>query len=384
MTNLLYSPDRLARVLEREGFDAIVVATPPNVLYLTRYRKGGAALAVVLRAAPDRPLLVLPASDVDFVLEDLADPVEVRAHGRFVRYRADGVRLTGRDARVDAIASAARPDVDRLGVLAEHLRESGVAGAIAADVLPGALGEAGVEHRPDLLRELRRVKTDEEVDRLARAAEITEAAIERTNRCVRDAATQAELAREFCVAVAEAGSRLRMDNVSIGAGSALGNVNQPADLVRGGAIIRYDVGVIHEGYASDLSRCYAFGEPDARLGRYHAALVTGVEAALDVLRPGVRARELFDTTVAAVRSAGIPHYDRTNVGHGIGIAGDGYDAPLLAPGDETLIEAGMVLCVETPYYELGCAGLQVEDMVVVTDDGHRPLSRLPRELQVLA
>lgn len=110
----------------------------------------------------------------------------------------------------------------------------------------------------------------------------------------------------------------------------------------------------------------------------------GEEAGLATLRAGVRCSEIHAAAVQAVRDAGIPHYERTNVGHGIGIAGEGYDAPLLSPEDDTPVETGMVLCVETPYYELGFGGLQVEDMVVIADAGHEPLTQLPRGLQELA
>ena len=69
----------------------------------------------------------------------------------------------------------------------------------------------------------------------------------------------------------------------------------------------------------------------------------------------------------AVRREGIPHYNRSHVGHGIGL--DGYDLPDLTAASQDIIEEGMVMCVETPYYELGWTGLQVEDMVVVRRDG---------------
>jgi Xaa-Pro aminopeptidase len=63
----------------------------------------------------------------------------------------------------------------------------------------------------------------------------------------------------------------------------------------------------------------------------------------------------------------LPHYQRSHVGHGIGI--DGYDVPALSPSSKDIVEEGMVLCVETPYYELGLWGLQVEDMLVVRRNG---------------
>ena len=72
--------------------------------------------------------------------------------------------------------------------------------------------------------------------------------------------------------------------------------------------------------------------------------------------------------VAAVRAAGLPHYDRTHVGHGIGLSGDGYDPPLLAPGDDTTLEAGMVL-TGSEVKSLRNGKAQMVDAYAVVDDG---------------
>ena len=100
--------------------------------------------------------------------------------------------------------------------------------------------------------------------------------------------------------------------------------------------------------------------------------------AYEIIRPGLRARDLFEQVVATVRQAGIPHYRRNHVGHGIGLGG--YETPALTPGSTDVLEPGMVMCIETPYYEVGQFGVQVEDTVVVTTDGVRSLMTTGREL----
>ena len=78
---------------------------------------------------------------------------------------------------------------------------------------------------------------------------------------------------------------------------------------------------------------------------------------------------------------GISHYQRNHVGHGIGI--ECYDPPFLTPASDHIIEEGMVLNVETPYYELGFGGVAVEDTFAVTKDGYRFLTKSDRDLFVL-
>jgi Xaa-Pro aminopeptidase len=91
--------------------------------------------------------------------------------------------------------------------------------------------------------------------------------------------------------------------------------------------------------------------------------------------------DLFKEIVATVRREGIPHFKRSHVGHGIGV--DGYDPPSIAERSKDVLEENMVVCIETPYYELGFAGLQVEDMVRVTKDGAESLMTSPTSLRIV-
>ena len=392
MRALLYDPERLVAYLDEAGLDALILATQPNILYVTRYRKPGPTLAIVDRSRPLNPMLVLPASDIDFLVEDIADGVEVAAYGTFFRYRDAEASLRPAEELVERVHAEARRDYHQFTLAAELLEGRGLGGArIGTDVplaflasLAERIPHASLVCVPALIRAVRMVKTAEEIARLAGCAQMAEAAIEETIAHARPGVTQRALAAVFNCALAARSGRTRLDNVSIGTSSALGNVNVPDDVLQPGAIIRFDVGATYEGYCSDLSRCYALEPVSPKVADYHRALVQGQQAALDALRPGVRVCDLFSIAVAAVREAGIPHYDRTNVGHGIGIAGDGYDAPMLAPNDETAAEVGMVFCVEAPYYEIGFGGLQVEDMVVVRESGFESLCHLPRELRTVA
>jgi Xaa-Pro aminopeptidase len=122
------------------------------------------------------------------------------------------------------------------------------------------------------------------------------------------------------------------------------------------------------------------GEPDARAERAYDAVEAGVQAALDAIRPGTEGKAVFDAAVAAVRGAGLPGFRRHHVGHGIGL--EPAEAPWLRPGGEPL-EAGMVLRVETPHYELGGFGINVKETVLVTRAGATVVNRSHRGLVVL-
>ena len=123
------------------------------------------------------------------------------------------------------------------------------------------------------------------------------------------------------------------------------------------------------------------GKPSEKQARYYAAILAGERAAITAMRPGVPVNEIFDVAMRTTREAGMPHYQRMHVGHGIGL--EPYDPPTLNAATRILLEPGMVFCVETPYYEHGWGGVQVEDAVQITATGIRQLTRSAQDLAIL-
>jgi Xaa-Pro aminopeptidase len=183
----------------------------------------------------------------------------------------------------------------------------------------------------------------------------------------REGKTEMDLARAFHCKTIEEGGLPVLGCIGVGDRGAMTNVQPNETRIKRGAVIRFDVGGRYRHYRADIARNGIIGEPDQKTVRYHNAICVGMYKAIDMIKPGVKVADVFDAAVEAVRREGIPHYQRSHIGHGIGL--DGYDAPNIAPSNGESFEEGMVICVETPYYEMGYAGLQVEDTMVVTRDG---------------
>ncbi len=166
--------------------------------------------------------------------------------------------------------------------------------------------------------------------------------------------------------------------VAFGERSALPNAVPGDRRLQAGDIIRFDIGCRSEGYYSDIARTAIFGKATPKVDAYYRAILEGEEEAIKEVRAGVPANRVFQTAVESTRRAGIPHYRRHHVGHGIGL--DLYDTPILNEATSTPLEAGMVLEVETPYYEVGFGGLQVEDTILVTENGSQRITETTSEL----
>lgn len=387
---------RAQRILHDQGLDGLLAAGAiPNVFYLSGVWRRADVAAAIHRDRPAAPVIAIPRSEVDYALEAVPGLAGVVSYGTFYRELDAAAPLSEREARVRALGVDLEPRPTFLEALIGMLAELGLArGAVGYDErgLDPALVEALERRLPDLslvraaatFRQIRMVKTAEEIERLSQAVRITEEAITEAVGGAREGMAEREMSLAFEVAQVRRGAQPGIGHVGFGRSGALGMLNFPEDRLRRGDLIRFDVGCIYRGYASDTARTFGCGRPPDKALKYYDAIVAGEDRAIGMIAPGVTAAEVFEASVEAVRRAGIPHYRRQHVGHGIGVGLAGYDPPLLAPGDRTVLEPGMVLEVETPYYELGMGGLQVEDTVVVTEEGCRVVTTLSRRLEILA
>jgi Xaa-Pro aminopeptidase len=397
MTSHVINRPRAERVLAEAGVDVVVASTYENVFYFSGYEgfvqrvTPATQVYAVLRAdAMSEPTLVAPLGDLDMQAQFPAALASVRPYGKRMVIEQQGEPLDEEATRYAVLAAldpSDSPTEALLDVLASlpagtriALDERGLSAATRDALLAGygdrIVAGAGV------LDTIRMVKTPEEVRRLEAAALTIESSYEAAIEAAAEGISEAELASIFDRNTVARGSRPHFTVLAFGERGALPNaVSSSARRLRHGDTIRFDIGCKTEQYSSDIARTAVFGEPSEKVARYYGAILAGEQAMIDVMRPGIAAKEVFAAAVEATREAGIPHYRRHHVGHGVGL--DTYDPPLLDETTETRLEAGMVFEVETPYYELGFAGLQVEDTVLVTEDGCRLLTRSARELRVI-
>lgn len=390
--------ERLNSFLERAGLDAVIGTSPENVLYLSGFwamtqwvRRS--PQTYVLHPANGRGSAAIATSSglLDLVSDQQLWVTDVRRFGFFQIDKNVDASLSSEDTRqyelmsepmykgpVDALASIIEDNglsSGRIGI-----DEGGIAHTNYEELV-AKFPNAKFVRAAGLLQKVRSVKTTEEIARLQRAASITEGAIAAALAIAADGVSEMEFQREFHAFIVRNDGLPVSTCIGFGDRSAMSNA-QPSDKrLRDGDVIRFDVGGRYKHYRSDISRIAFFGEPCEKLRRYHNALHAGVSRAYEVIKPGVRVGDLFDAVMKAVHDQGLPHYKRSHVGHGIGI--DGYDHPSIEPSSDDLLEEGMVLCVETPYYELGFAGLQVEDMLLVTNHGAKSMMTTSGALQVI-
>jgi Xaa-Pro dipeptidase len=236
-----------------------------------------------------------------------------------------------------------------------------------------------------LTRELRLIKTPAEIEILRRGVKITEHGIMAALEGLNEQTIAPQIRSRFseaCFAEARRRNELafRIASTTVHLGPALWAQVVPTRPAQRGDIVQFDSTVQLSGYNTDMGRTFTFGPATEDQRRIHAALMAGFDAGLAKLKPGERFCDVFLATQEAVRAAGFPSYARGHFGHSIGSDIDGEEWPWISATERRIIEPGMVLAFEVPYYINGIGGFQNEDDLLITETGVQTLNSLPMDL----
>lgn len=247
--------------------------------------------------------------------------------------------------------------------------------------LQGKLPQAKFCDIESILSNLRYHKTDEEIQRLRKAAEITERGIEAAMAVVREGASDYDIVKEFKSSIAREGADLFFATCRFGAPGGMGLSSPFGYKIAKGDIVSLDVGARYEAYGADLCRTAVLREPSGKLAKLYAALLKAQRSAIEAIRPGVKLGDIHKIIKETVRASGYPGYNRYFFGHSIGLECE--EPPLITEDADTLFEPNMVYCIEVPWYEPNWGSVSVEDTILVTKDGYEEISTIPRHLRII-
>ncbi len=348
--------DRLAALLDERELDALLVANLVNVRYLTGYT-GTNGVALVGGQA-----LRCFVTDFRYVTQ-----AAQQVHG-FER------RIGEQDLLDDAIAALPEGDL-RLGIEDQHM-------AIRTfDRLREALPDS-VELVPagGILERLRERKDAEEIARIRAAAELADAALQRTLADGLAGRTE----RAGALALEQEVRRLGAERASFdtivasGAHGALPHaVPRDVEIARD-CLVTIDWGAQLDGYCSDCTRTFAVGEPSRQAVDVYELVLRAQLVGLDAVRAGVSGRDADAAARDVIAAAGFGERFGHGLGHGVGL--ETHEAPRLSRSSDATLASDHVVTVEPGVYLPDELGVRLEDLVVVTDDGCERLNTLPKDL----
>ena len=239
-------------------------------------------------------------------------------------------------------------------------------------LLSAELPDAKLLDASDLVRRLKMIKSPTEIGHLRTAVELAEVGIVTLRETIDIGVSRDALAAAWEKGARAEAARRNVQNltglweyVSVGQ-----NPWTKGGVVERGDLIKVDVGCLIAGYTSDTGRTFVCGVPSALQARLFDALQTAYDAGLPLLKPGIAMSEVHRVTTEAMGRAGFPGYTRGHFGHGLGAGLGSEEWPFLSRQSDVVIEPGMVLAFETPWYVDGAGVMIIENQLLITADVH--------------
>jgi Xaa-Pro aminopeptidase len=237
----------------------------------------------------------------------------------------------------------------------------------------------GVQLLPveNLFPDLRAVKTSEEIEKIRAACKLADACFDHVKRMIQAGVSEYDIGLDIEFYFRRNGAEIAFEPIVVsGERSARPHGRASEKKLERGDFLTLDFGAKLDGYCSDITRTVVIGEPTDRHREVYGAVLKSQLAALDAMKPGVKAAEVDRISREAMGD--LAEYFGHGLGHGLGRLV--HDAGRMNASSETVLAEGQVWTVEPGAYIPGFGGVRIEDDVVVTGDGIEILTHSPKEL----
>ena len=223
---------------------------------------------------------------------------------------------------------------------------------------------------------LRAVKTTHEIAKLSAVAALNDRIWAQAQREIRTGMTEKDIQRVIRAWMNALGDGEGFETIVCVGKNAAECHHVPDDTVwKKGEPLLVDMGVMLDGYCSDLTRCIKGGGTDAASARYEAIyglVLRANNAAIAAVKPGISGQALDKVARQIIRKAGYGKNFGHALGHGVGL--EVHEAPVASKRSDTILKPGMVFTIEPGIYIENEIGIRIEDLVLVTHDGCEVLS----------
>ena len=362
--------DRLARLRDAaaaHGLAAVAVVPGANLRYLAGLDLHmNERLTVAFFPAAGQPAMVLPALE--------APRAQAQARGPMLFYTWDDA--AGPYDALRRCAADLRLDGARVGVEYTAMRVLELRGVEQA-------AEVQAEDATDILASLRMVKSAAELAAMREAARIVESALGAAIGHVRVGMTERELADIWEREMRVAGGEPSFGSIVAGGPNAANPHHSNGDRAfQNGDLIVMDGGALHDGYASDITRTIALGEPGPDASRIYDLVLAANAAGRAACRPGASGDAIDRAARSVIEAGGYGPQFLHRTGHGLGL--EVHEPPYIVAGSHAPLAPGTTFTIEPGIYITGSYGVRIEDNMVITADGAESLTTFDRELIIVS
>ena len=376
---------RIKELLREKGLDGAIVSSPENFHYVTGFgghqhtvsRQPGFTLAVM--RADDKVPTHLTTMDFEAAtfrikaagLNFVVDPYDTWVGLKTWDEIANGAVVPDK--------TAMESSMDKLIQFMKACDLANKKVGIELDYLPVPYYKSLTEKFPeaefvdisDLFVYARSVKQPDEIEMFRKLCRIADHGFTEVSKIAKIGVSERELVQCFREDVIKSGFCAPSSWSMFSTGPSSARLTLPGDgVVKDGDVVKFDAGVNAEFdfYTTDTSRAWIIGNGDPALLKLKDRLYEGQRRMIAAAKPGLPINELYHTAYDYVKEM-FPCYRRGNQGHSISMRPATAEAPYINASETRPLEAGMILAMEVPCYIDGVNGFNIEDMVLITEDG---------------
>ena len=269
-------------------------------------------------------------------------------------------------------------------------------GIIGTDFLPFHLYQNIKKQLPkiefvdisEIWTELTAHKHPVEIEMIRRSTQITEVGIIAAIEAIKPGVREYEVAAWAEYNMRKQGSEMTpfITNIASGVNCAIFERISTEKVIRYGEMVIIDLGCVYRGYSGDLGRTVCAGKPNKIQKEIYKVDYLALKEAINAIKPGVKCEEIDAVARKVIKDNGYEKYEhKFQTGHQLGYGLHG--SPAINKNVDYVLKPGMVMCIEprvTIFDKPEIGGVHLEETVLVTENGHEVLSKLPFDDNLLS
>lgn len=358
--------DILQKWLASENAEAGIITNPENVAYFSGYVSEPHERVLALVIFKDvEPFLFVPGLEIEAVKNsDWSHP-------------AYGYSDIENPWEIIFSEIKKRTKLSKLAIEKSHMTVD------RYEILRTLLANITFINAEEKIRNIRLIKTAAELQILKEAALLADYAVEVGVSEIEEGKTETEIVAKIEYEMKKKGvTAMSFDTMVLtGKNGALPHGTPGNTKIQKGDLVLFDLGVVHRGYCSDITRTVAFGDISLEQEKIYQTVLKAQKAAIASVKAGKPAKEIDLTARKIITDNGYGDYFPHRLGHGLGASVHEY--PSITETNELSLKPNMVFTIEPGIYVPNVAGVRIEDDIVVTENGSTVLTEYPKELQII-
>ncbi|MFB6471028.1 MAG: M24 family metallopeptidase [Vulcanisaeta sp. AZ3] len=232
----------------------------------------------------------------------------------------------------------------------------------------------------DNVLDIRKIKDEYEVKMIEEATRITEEALDEVIKGGLAGKSENEVAAMLYQKMINSGAEdvAFRPIVASGPNGAYPHHIFTSRVISRGELVTIDVGARYRLYCTDITRTVAIGQVSRGLRDLALAVLEAYRKAVNYVRPGVKAKDVDAVARDVLSEYGYDKYFIHSLGHGVGV--EVHEKPTIGPSSDEELGTNFVITIEPGVYIKGAGGVRIEDTILITEGGSRPISKYPIEL----